>query len=294
MPQKLTGNTKPSTRPRVRNACFTLNNPTVHCDAFTKDLVDSNLVQYICVGNEVGASGTPHFQGYIEFQHQLDFAAAQQLLDKAHIEPRRGTAQQAADYCKKDGEFTEWGTLSKQGQRTDVDEMVAMVQEGASTFEIATALPAQYVKYHKGIMALQAALIEPRVTAPEVRVWYGGTGTGKSFKAREWLPDAYVWHPQQGTWFDGYRGQKSVVFEEFRGQIPFGMLLSLLDRYCCKVQYKGGVCEFAAVQIAITSPVEPARWYLCLDENDRLDQLTRRLTEVEELKSRFLAGPCGS
>lgn len=199
MPQKLTGNTKPSTRPRVRHACFTINNPEVDRADYAEVLIANELVSYICIGSEVGASGTAHFQGYIEFEHQVDFEVARHLLLNGHIERRRGTADQAAKYCKKDGAFTEWGTISRQGARSDLDELVAMVEGGASTFEIATALPVQFVKYHKGVLALQAALIGPRAAAPEVRVYYGGTGTGKSFKAREWLPDAYVWHPQQGT-----------------------------------------------------------------------------------------------
>ena len=29
--------------------------------------------------------------------------------------------QEAADYCKKDDDYQEWGTLSRAGQRTDLD-----------------------------------------------------------------------------------------------------------------------------------------------------------------------------
>jgi len=280
MTQKLPGNTKPATRRRLRNACFTINNPQTERETFVKRLIDSELISYVIVGSEVGESGTPHYQGYVEFKAQVDFDIVHNWLLKGHIEARRGTAQQAADYCTKDGEYSSWGTLSGQGTRTDIEAVASLVANDASTFDIASSYPVQYIKYFKGIMALQCALIKPRETVPTVRVFYGGTGTGKSYRARQWLPDAYVWHPQQGTWFDGYLGQKTVIFEEFRGQIPFGMLLSLLDRYCCKVQYKGGVAEFAGADIAITSPVHPFQWYLSLTDGDRMDQLTRRITEV--------------
>lgn len=280
MLRKLPGNTKPATRRQLRNACFTINNPDMTRQAFIDRVAESARATYVVVGSEMGESGTPHLQGYIEFARPTDFSVVHELLLHGHVETRRGTAAQASAYCKKDECFTEWGTISNQGKRTDISDVVDMVTEGASTSEIAVQYPEQYIKYFKGIVALQCALIRPRMDAPEVRVYYGATGTGKSLRARQWLPNAYVWHPQQGTWFDSYKGEHEVIFEEFRGQIPFGMLLSLLDRYCCKVQYKGGVMEFAALKVAITSPVHPSQWYLCLSENDRYDQLARRLSDV--------------
>lgn len=69
--------------------------------------------------------------------------------------------------------------------------------------------------------------------------------------------------------------------EEFRGQLPLGFMLSLTDRYDCKVQYKGGMVDFAATRIAITSPVHPSQWYRqeTLAEGDKLEQLLRRVTK---------------
>lgn len=283
--QKLPGNT--NRRCTLRNACFTINNPTVEAAAFVQTLIDSHLVSYIVVGKEVGASGTPHYQGYVEFNNSLAFDTVRVMLLHGHIEARRGTSQEASQYCQKDGEFLSWGEMSKQGNRTDIEVVANMVKEYNSIRVIAMEYPVQYIKFHKGILGLQSALIEARTNVPEVRVYYGPTGCGKSYNARVWLPNAYVWHPQQGQWFDGYRGESEVIFEEFRGQIPFGMLLSLLDRYDCKVQYKGGVCEFAATKIAFTSPVSAYQWYSLLDDNDRMDQLIRRISDMIHLKVVF-------
>ena len=276
--QKLPGNTKPATR--LRNACFTINNPTVTREALCSDLVTSGLITYVVIGSEIGESGTPHLQGYVEFKDKVGFDKVHSMLLNGHIEARKGSAQQASAYCMKDGQFDQWGKLSKQGARTDIELVADMVVGKASTYLIASEFPVQFIKYHKGISALMSALIQPRSTVPTVHVYYGITGSGKSYHARKWLPNAYVWHPQQGSWFDGYQGEEEVIFEEFRGQLPFGMLLSLLDRYCCKIQYKGGVCEFAATKIAFTSPKPFTEWYYD-DGNDRIDQLARRVSYVE-------------
>ena len=78
--------------------------------------------------------------------------------------------------------------------------------------EIAQEHPATYMKFHKGMHALQAILIEPRCTPPEVIVLYGETGSGKSTTTREITSTAWAWGPQRGAWFDGYEGHKHALF----------------------------------------------------------------------------------
>ncbi len=152
--------------------------------------------------------------------------------------------------------------------------------------DVAIDHPEIFGQNHKGLIALQSILIQPRNEVPTVTVLYGGTGAGKSREAREIVgEDKYVWHPQQNQWFDGYAGEKDVIFEEFRGQLPFGMLLSLLDRYDCKIQYKGGMCEFAATNIVVTSPLHPREWYKSDDlaTHDKIEQLLRRITTIVDM-----------
>ena len=157
------------------------------------------------------------------------------------------------------------------------------LKSSKSLKRVAQEHPETYVKFHKGLQALQQALIEPRNQQPTVTVLVGPTGSGKSRKARELCDNPWIWTPSREKWFDGYSGQTDVIFEEFRGQLPFGMLLSLLDRYDCPVQYKGGSTEFAATNIIITSPKRPEYWYAD-NGNDKIDQLMRRLTSIEELQ----------
>lgn len=252
-------------------------------------------VTYCVVGEEVGESGTPHLQGYTEMNASKKFDTVQNKLYGAHIEHRRGTAVQAADYCKKDGKFVEWGEISNQGARNDLSVAVAMIKEGKRMREVAEQESTTFVKFHKGLKALKSELVIPRNEVPVVTVLYGTTGKGKSKKARELMGSEqyYVWHPQCKEWFDGYEGEKYVIFEEFRGQLPLGMLLSLLDRYDCKVQQKGGMIEFAATNIVITSPLHPNHWYKEseLNKYDKIEQLLRRVTCLRDLDQEPMLSP---
>lgn len=286
---------------RIRNICVTHNNYTAADVAVYKSLTYS----YIILSNEYSASGTNHIQGYIEFKNAISFNSLKKKLPKAHFERRNGTSRQAAGYCKKGTEennnyeqyvdepgedfeeIFEAGILSKQGKRNDISRLTDMIADGCTLKEVAKADKPTFVKYHKGFKALQSVLIEPRNCQPEVIVLYGKTGVGKSKQAREIFKDEpyYVWTPQRGKWFDSYEGQTNIIFEEFRGQLPFGMLLSLLDRYECPVEYKGGSIEFVGTKIVITSPLPSKLWYneSEFDNYDKYEQLERRISKEIEL-----------
>ena len=62
------------------------------------------------------------------------------------------------------------------------------------------------------------------------------------------------------------------------------MLLSLLDRYDCPVEYKGGTSEFCATRIILTSPKHPQDWY-CRDE---CSELMRRISNIELFDTKFI------
>lgn len=92
---------------RSKYYCLTLNNYTEDDQLYYRQLVESGSCSYVIFGREVGASGTRHLQIYVELPQRLRFAGTRRLFPRAHIEARRGSAAEARDYCKKDGDFEE-------------------------------------------------------------------------------------------------------------------------------------------------------------------------------------------
>jgi len=118
-----------------RNWVFTLNNPTpaeITLLANHGHRIPDLRIRYIVFGYETApTTGTPHLQGYISFDRTVRRNVVGPILgNRAHIEPMRGTPQQASDYCKKDGDFEEYGTLPVvQGSRVDLQDFIAAVRD---------------------------------------------------------------------------------------------------------------------------------------------------------------------
>ena len=80
---------------------FTLNNPTIEEENALAAFLSGTSVRYGIVQREVGDLGTPHLQGYFELRRARAFSTVRAMLPRFHVEPRRGTRDQARDYCRK-------------------------------------------------------------------------------------------------------------------------------------------------------------------------------------------------
>jgi len=89
---------------KCKDWCFTINNPRSKHGHVASDIdkVKSWIFNYMVFQLEVGAEGTPHLQGFVQFPKEMRLKQLKKDCHKrAHWEPRRGSAYQAAHYCKK-------------------------------------------------------------------------------------------------------------------------------------------------------------------------------------------------
>jgi len=96
-------------RTRSKNWVFTLNNYTEEdCKA-----ISAWACKGVAYSKEVGASGTPHLQGFVCFAVQKSLKALKALSDRAHWEVMKGSLKQNEAYCSKAAKLTtfgKWGT----------------------------------------------------------------------------------------------------------------------------------------------------------------------------------------
>lgn len=265
---------------RPRNICFTLNNYTEN--EFEQIQQAAKCLRYVVIGREVGKCGTPHIQGYAEALNPKTFAGWKKIIsERAHIEPRRGTAQEAADYCKKTGSYTEFGKISEQGKRTDLESVARELRDGCQISEIADKYPEIFIKFHKGIENLKLAVLKDRCPdIPPTVVWlWGKAGVGKTshiFKKYD-INDIYI---KDGTmWWNNYLQHKVIVIDDFDGKWPYRDLLRLLDRYPYQGQFKGGYVKINSPFIYITCEFPPEKFW----QDNALMQVQRRISEITEV-----------
>lgn len=263
---------------RTRGWCFTINNYGDDDIAKLDSLTLDPKVVYLVYGKEVGEEkATPHLQGYLHLDVSTRFNAVKRLLpDACHLEPRRGTVDQAIDYCMKDEDYVEHGKRPRQGKRNDLVEIKARLDNGDSEETIADNHFGSWVRYRKSFAAYSALKKKGRCFERSVFWIYGATGTGKS-KYCATIPNAY-WKPP-GMWFDGYDGEENVVIDELRNDhFSFAYALRLFDRYPLQVPIKGSFRPWLAKNIFITAPCPPGDLWAT---SENMAQLLRRLTIVE-------------
>lgn len=242
---------KSNTAGSSKRWCFTLNNYTTE----EVDVVDNIAAQYLVYGREVGKKdNTPHLQGYVTFKGPKRLTGVKKLIPRAHWEIAKGTSLEAADYCKKQGDYTEKGTSPTPGQRTDLSSCTDMLKAGKSLKDVAMEHSTTFVKYHRGLRDF-ALMCQKQYNHDDVRgIWYyGEPGTGKSRAARMEHPGAFL--KPQSKWFDGYSGEQSIILDDFdKSGTGLGHHMKIwADRYACTGETKGGTIHLQHTVILVTS-----------------------------------------
>ena len=284
---------------KARSISFTLNNYTPE----EVNHINNGVFKFIIYQEERGAEGTPHLQGYAQLPASTVFSTWKRLIgDRAHLEASKGNAQSNIDYCTKLADripgtnVYERGSRPVQGERNDLRVICDAAMDPTVTLSDIIALDCpNFLRYHKGVMAIKSLLAPKRNFKTEIFWFYGGTGTGKSHRARELAGERSFWK-QNSPWWCGYDPifDETVVIDEYRCDFSkFAFLLQLFDKFPLLVQIKGAQLQFSARRIIVTSPKSPSETWSTRTAED-VQQLLRRIAVVCEFLpgrvTRFIKG----
>lgn len=241
---------------------YTLNNYTQRDIEQFKAFVCSRHRCALEVGEK---NGTPHMQGYITFTVTYNMMGLKKLNKRVSWFECSASEAFNLNYCTK-GEIIIDVDNREQGKRNDLLEITKKMKEGATMTEIAWEYPTHYVRYNKGFEKLQFMLNKKKKFEKcQVTVIWGPTRTGKSTLAYEIDPDLFDAPCGQGFWMDGYDGEKTILFEDFEGQIDYPTILRICDGHQLKCPIKGGFVSKNWNHVIFTSNKPPENWWLVED-----------------------------
>jgi len=278
---------------KPRHWCFTHFDP-----AWDLSGLDSTKVKYLIIGVELCPTTQRwHYQCYAEFSSPQRISGAQKLLNcaGAHFESRRGTREQAREYCKKDGRFTEYGTWDTitQGKRNDIVEAQVDIKAGMDSLTLWERHPNCMAQNHRALAAYKLLVDQKNqrergYVKKTILIFWGATGSGKTREARASSEGSCYMvtrsNTSSGSWYDGYNDEKTLIFDEFYGDwMKLADLLRITDGYEFELPTKGGMKMLKADRIIFTSNVDPEHWFRDAVP-EKLAAFWRRVTEIREFR----------
>lgn len=282
--------------PRARAWVFTINNYNPGHEEDIKSLG----AQYYVFGREIGEeTGTPHLQGYLYFEHQRTRTSLARKLPGAYLAPANGTPSQNRDYCTKQGNFVESGTMPtsreearKRGGQANAARWKSIIEhaEAGDLSWIKSNDPHAYVQLKPRLESLYAPSVVPLDGPLRHEWWVGPSGSGKSKLLWELYPDHFA--KGINKWWDGYKHEPVVAIEEWSpdNSLTAQALKKWADRYPFPGEIKGGLMtKLRPRKVIVLSNYTLEQ---CFPRPEDLQPLQRRFTtihfpgDVERAKAR--------
>ena len=185
-------------------------------------------MSYICFQVErCPDTDRAHVQGYMELKKYERMTWLQREISRtAHWEIRRGTQQQAIEYCKKEDTREEgpweWGKPAPgQGYRSDLVSYKKAIFKGKRKRELAESHLTTMARFPKLYKELFGMVKRKRRMDLLVKLYIGETGRGKTRSVYDRYEDDDFWcmpNDNKAMWFDTYDGHKVVLLDDFAGR----------------------------------------------------------------------------
>lgn len=257
---------------------------TISCELLPDQPVLSSPICYLKGQKERGEGGFLHWQVMVITSRRCTMRQVKSALHQsAHVELSRSEAAEAyvwKEETRIPGTQFELGSKPLSRARKEDWSLILQSAKDGKFEEIPGDI---LIRNYSSIKRIRVDHMVP-IDRPDVEVfvYWGPTGTGKTFRAHREIRDLGVPFFDKNPltkWWDGYRGQTVCLIDEFAGRVDIVNLLRWLDRYPCTVEVKGYSAPLEVTKFWITSNIDPRAWYPDADSNHKA-ALLRRLTHV--------------
>ncbi len=240
-----------------------------------------------CVSKE----GMKHLHIVLCGNNPIRFSRVKKFIgDKGHIAMTRGNKEQVEAYINKTGKFEEKGEVilakaqegelvGRQGRRADIELIRDAIDRGMSWQEVRRLndnfFDSRMTAMIKNMYFDKRAQETPFKRNVAVHWLFGESGSGKTgiifdLIARHGEGNVYLVSDYQNP-FDNYAGEPIVILDEFRGQLPYATVLSMLEGYKKEVH-----CRYANVMglwtdVYITTIKTPEQVYAKMIDKEEAD-----------------------
>lgn len=214
---------------------------------------------YLVAGREVGASGTRHLQGFVQFKNPRTHSGVCKLFKGAHIEVSRNVPA-SIEYCKKENDVAvEFGTPPLTNK--EVCEVARAALAAKNKEMLTLGLNTQVSQGIISVFSVPTLKKARMILAEDLQPYdhcstrgiyvFGPPRTGKSCFLSQLFPNAF--YKSQNKWWDGYTGQKEVILDDMDSPCLGHKLKIWLDRKACVGEVKCGHVQLQHHVFAISS-----------------------------------------
>jgi len=252
-------------------------------------------------GEVCPTTGRPHIQGYIELTCPQRISALVKWLPGAHFEVRKGTPDQARDYCMEEdtrvaGPWERGVYGGAQGKRSDIDGARDAILAGATrreVYNVHSEVAAKYPRYVDTmlrfaredavdkILEIEALypyqqlvldLVEEEPDSRTVNWFYDPVGNhGKTYLSKYLVDAKGAFYTNGGKSVDlayAYNGESIVIFDYVRESeeyVGYGVIEQLKNGIAMSTKYESVTKRFQIPHVIVMANFMPAKGKLSQD-----------------------------
>lgn len=258
---------------KVRNYVFTVNNKDLTSFWIRDDIeklikaFEEDGARYVVIGIERGGiNKRSHMQGCVCYNNARAKKPLIEFLKKhtdqhPWVAAMKGTPKQAADYCKKEDNFLEYGEqpLEQEAKGAKSAERSAHIIELAKQGDLATIMemyPSEYLRMYNTLQRIKAENASVQKNLADVcGIWiHGPSGVGKSHLPRS-VGIPYYDKPFN-KWWDCNKGELMAIMDDAdprNTEHLHGYIKRWCDRYPLNVEIKNSAARIRPEFVVITS-----------------------------------------